>query len=215
MLQFNELRITPDNKYLIIDVSVKNEIYYKKVVIDSIVIDTQDTYVSNGPSSKPIYIYTNECDLSMIYSSSENICNPVLEEESMSYCFTEGLESSQHVRLLLSTKDLGVPLDTTMFFVYAIASGTPAPDTPCGLDNSIIMGTVVNLYPFYQNTMKYVNELNDNCQIPKGFIDMILRLKALELSIRTGNYIQAIKSWKRFFGIHSNQVPVTKCRCNG
>ena len=216
MLQFNELRITPDNKHLIIDVSVQEDSYYSKVVIDSIVIDTQDTYVANGPSSKPIFAYNvNEDNLNLTYSIPEDCCNPVLLEEDNSYCFTYGLEKSQHIRLILSTSDLKVSLNNTMFFVYAIASGTPAPDTPCGFDNSTIMQTVVNLYPFYQNTLCYLKELNSDCQVPKGLIDMILRLKALELSIRTGNYTQAIKYWNKFFSKVNTSIPINNCRCNG
>ena len=102
-----------------------------------------------------------------------------------------------------------------MFFVYAIAKGYPAPDTPCGRDNSQILGTVINLYPFYQDTIGYLKELNDTCTPPKNFIDSILRFKALELSIKTGNYTQAIKYWKQFF---SKRKPVTvknNCGCYG
>ena len=215
MLQFNELRITPDNKHLIIDVSIQEDSYYNKVVIDSIVIDTQDTYVPNGPSNKPIFTYkVNENNLDLTYSTPEDCCNPVLEDDDNSYCFTYGLENN-HTRLILNVSDLKVSLDKTIFFVYAIASGTPSPNTPCGFDNSIIMQTVVNLYPFYQNTLCYLKELNNDCQVPKGFIDMILRLKALELSIRTGNYTQAIKYWNKFFSKVNTNIPINNCRCNG
>ena len=182
MLEFRELRITPDGNHLIIYVAVKEHSYYENVFIDSIIIDTQDTYIQNGPSSKPVYQYKVE-------------------------------EEGRHARIMLSTKD--VPLNN-MLFVYAIAKGTPAPDTPCGFDNAIIMQTVVDLYPFYQNTLCFLKELNNSCEVPKGFTDMILRLKALELCIRTGNYPQAIKYWKKFFS-NNNRVVVTtsNCKCNG
>ena len=62
MLEFRELNITPDGKHLIIDVAVKEHDYYNNVIIDSIIIDTQDTYVQNGPSSKPVYQYKVEDD---------------------------------------------------------------------------------------------------------------------------------------------------------
>lgn len=200
MLKFDELRITPDNKYLIIDVSVQDDCYYKDIVIDSIVIDTQDTYVANGPSNNPIYRF----------EVGDNSTDLVLED-----CNSISLGEGKNVRLVLNYKELNVPLDKTMFFVYAIASGTPAPETPCGMDNSILMGTVVNLYPFYKCTLGYLKELNNDCQVPKGFINMILRLKALELCIRTGNYPQAIKYWKRFFNETTSEIPTYNCRCNG
>lgn len=216
MLHWNELRITPDNRYLIIDVSVDNDSYYDNIVLDSIIIDTQNTYVQNGPSSNPIYTFKAEDRYDLTYSVPEDCnCNPVLEDEDKSYCFTYGGEQSKHIRLILNHTDLNVSLSNNMFFVYAIATGTPAPDTPCGFDNSQIMGTVVNLYSFYQQTMCYIRELENDCQIPKEFINMILRLKALELSIRTGNYPQAIKYWNKFFLNQNNKVPIYNCGCNG
>ena len=55
MVQFNELRITPDGQKLIIDVSVKDLEYYTNVYLDTIQIDTQDTFVESGPSSEVVY----------------------------------------------------------------------------------------------------------------------------------------------------------------
>ena len=84
---------------------------------------------------------------------------------------------------------MGVPLDKTMLFVYVVARGVPSPDTPCGQDDTTVMGVVIDLYPYYQMMMKGVKEINGSCEVPKYFIDNILRYKALELSIKTGNYI--------------------------
>lgn len=212
MIQFNELRITPDGKHLIIDASINNSNYYDNVVLDSIIIDTQDTYVPNGPSTNPIYEHKVD-GYDYVYSIPEDCnCSPVLVDEDKSYCFTYGNEEGRHVRLILSTKD--IPLNN-MLFVYAVAKGTPAPDTPCGFDNAVVMQTVVDLYPFYQNTLCFLKELNNECEIPKGFTDMILRLKALELCIRTGNYPQAIKYWKKFFSNNNRVITTSNCRCNG
>ena len=58
MLQFNELRISQDGKYLIIDASIAGTYCANNVQIDSVVIDTQDTYVTTGPSDKPVYTYS-------------------------------------------------------------------------------------------------------------------------------------------------------------
>lgn len=210
MIQFNELRITPDSKYLIIDASIDNSSYYDNVILDRIVIDTQDTYVANGPSSNPIY--THKIDYDYTYSTPEDYsCNPVLSGDDKAYCLTQG---GKNTRLTLSAKDLGISLNDNILFVYAIATGTPAPDTPCGMDNSVLMNTVINLYPIYQESIKYIHELNYDCNIPRGFTDMILKYKAIELCIKTGNYTQAIKYWKKFL-LDINSVTSYKCRCNG
>lgn len=55
MLQFNELRIGPDGKHLIIDVQVQNLSYYDDIYIDTIIIDTQKTYSVTGPSNKALF----------------------------------------------------------------------------------------------------------------------------------------------------------------
>ncbi len=60
MLHFNELRYSKDNKYLLIDAAVDSLDYYDNVFIGSIVIDNQDTFVANGPSSSPIYTYSSD-----------------------------------------------------------------------------------------------------------------------------------------------------------
>ena len=182
MVHFNELRITSDGQHLIIDVSVLSESYYKNVYIDSIVIDNQDTYVGSGPSSNPVYSYY--------------VPNGVSQLTKKTY-------SQKHVRLVLTPNDL--PLNG-LLFVYVRAKGTPAADTPCGLDNITTLGTVTNMYPFYQQAMNYIGELASNCSIPQNFTDYILKLKGLELAIRTGNYPDAIKYFNKFFKNKSDVV---------
>lgn len=177
MIRFNELKISPDSRYLLIDISVLEETYYKGVFIDSIVIDNQDTYVNNGPSSNPVYSYTVIDDTTAL---SDKPVGP------------------KYLRLVLDARDLGGSLDN-MFFIYVRAKGTPAADTPCGMDNITTMGTVVNIYPFYQQAMNYIGELADTCLVPQNFIDYILKLKALELAVKTGNYTEAINYYNRFF----------------
>lgn len=175
MVHFNELKITPDAKKLIIDVSVLKEDYYKDVYLDSIIIDSQDTYVGNYPSSEPLYQYTI----------------PDIESQMSGKTVYQ-----KHVRLVLDTLDL--PLNN-LLFVYVTVKGTPAPDTPCGCDNIVTLKTVVNLYPFYQQAMAYIKDIAKVCSKHSEFADFILRLKALQLAITTGHYTDAIKYYNKFF----------------
>lgn len=199
MIQFNELRITPDNQELIIDVSVKDLDIYSNVFLDSIIIDNQDTFVENGPSSNPIYTHTIEDEADSIYSIPENNgCNPILEESTEGQCFTTETNGSvKHYRLVLSGKDIS--LSNGLFFVYVTAKGVPDPSTPCNMDNAATMGVVCNLHDIFQSFMPYIREVESDCKIPKGFINHILRFKALELSLAVGNYTLAIKYWNKFF----------------
>lgn len=196
MLHFNELRITQDGKYLIIDVSVDESSYFDTVSLDSIVIDTQDTYIANGPSSTPIYTYRVGENYSQVYSSPDN--SQVLTADLEPVLVNNELES-RRVRLNLDATALGVQLNNTMFFVYVISTGTPSSDAPTSTIDPMIMGTVVNLYQFYQKSIYYLKKVSSDCEVPKCFIDFVLRYKALELCIKTGNYTEAIKYWKKFF----------------
>ena len=102
MLIFNELRITPDQKYLIIDVSVDNQKYYKNIQIDSIIIDTQDTYIDSGPSNKPIFTYNLTEEKSNITQVYTDNYTPVLDEDT-SYCYVESEEKqNKSIRLILN-----------------------------------------------------------------------------------------------------------------
>lgn len=183
MIEFKELKISLDGKKLIIDASVIDSQYYNDVYIDTVIIDTQDTYTPTGPSSKPI--------------------------------FTHSVENEKSVRLELETTELNVPVDNTLFFVYIIAKGTPSIDTPCNMDNKTTLGVISYLYPFYNSIMYYIKEVENKCKIPKNFINFILRLKAFELSIKTGHYTKSIEYWNRFFKNIKNNNINTDCLCHG
>lgn len=216
MIEFQELRVTPDGKKLIIDASVKDLQYYNDVYIDAIIIDTQDTYTANGPSTNPIFYYEVTTDDETIYSLPEcNGCGPIRTEEDSEICFSDHDDGKKRVRLELDSTTLGVSLCDTLFFVYVIAKGTPSADTPCSMDNQTTMGVVANLYPFYRSMVSSMREIEDECEIPKNFIDSLLKFKALELSIRTGYYTQAIKYWNKFFKGVKGKVINTGCRCHG
>lgn len=169
--QFNELRITPDSRHLIIDVSIPEEDYYDDVYLDSVLIDNQDTFVNNGVSSKPVYSY-------------------IIPDNGG--C----MKGVKHLRIVLDRYDLGST--DGIFFIYVRVKGMPSPDTPCGMDNITTMRAVSNLYPYYSQAMGYIKELGDTCSVPQNFIDYILKMKALELSVKAGDYTGAIKYYNKF-----------------
>lgn len=217
MITFQELRVTPDGKKLIIDASVKDLQYYNDVYIDAVIIDTQDTYVPNGSSTNPVFSYEVTSNPDVIYSLPEcDGCGPIRDKEDNEICFLgqEG-DGEKRVRLELDSKTLGVSLNDTLFFVYVVAKGAPSADTPCGMDNQMTLGVVANLYPFYRTMVGYMREVENDCKIPKNFIDSLLRFYALELSIRTGHYTQAIKYWNKFFKDTKSRTINTGCRCYG
>lgn len=216
MVHFNDLRFSKNSKYLIIDAAIDSQNFYEGVLLDSIIIDNQDTFVSNGPSSNPIYTYKVVDIDDKVYATPENYNYSPVRVEDDSYCLVEGTGTMKQVKLEIPLSLYGIDPYKDMLFVYVIASGTPSADTPCGLDNSKIMGTVVNLKYIYDNMLCYIRQIENECKIPKNFIDSILKYKALELSVRTGNYPLAIKYWNKYFSNSNPNISTIKtCNCYG
>ena len=58
MIDFNNFQIYYNGSKIIIDVSIKEKSYFLNVYLDSITIDTQDTFIQGGPSNKACYTHT-------------------------------------------------------------------------------------------------------------------------------------------------------------
>lgn len=193
MIQYNELQITSDGKYLIIDASVENSEYFTDMTISEIIIDNQDTYLDSGPSNKPIY----NCKISEIESNSNIYVD----------------EYKRRIRFILSSEDLDIDLNTNLLFVYIIAEGTPAPNTPCGFDNKITVASVYNRYLIYKNYIYLLNEFNNQCKIPQKLIDSILQYKALTLCLSINNNVTAIEYWNNFYRNLKSNIDNYNCSC--
>jgi len=109
-------------------------------------------------------------------------------------------------------------LSHNMFFVYFTVRGTPASDTPCRFDEKTTVGVTFDYNILYQNAMGFTRELADTCTVPQGFIDFILNMEALRMSVETEHYIPAISHFKWMMGQGAigtgNSVPAPKpCGC--
>lgn len=130
--------------------------------------------------------------------------------------YSKTMEGNQKsLRLELGKGDISSSLLDNMFFVWVRTKGTPAANTPCGEDNTLTLGVTIALYPLYQQAFGYIKELEKECATPKGFINFILQLKALQLAVRIGHYTQAIKYWEKFFRGLKKDVVTNKCGCYG
>ena len=208
MIRFNELKI--EDNYIIIDVQIEEEKYFKDMYIDSIVIDTQDTFIANGPSSKAIYTKTFNTDVNPVYENKQ--CAPIKKEENI---YTQGIDKHNRVRIYIDGKDLNVDIHKTMFFVYVIAGGIPAADTPCRWDENKALHTLVDTQVLYNNMIQYVKELSKDCSTPDNFINAILQFNAVDLALKTNQYPLAIDLWKRFYSDIESNVVLPNCGCNG
>ena len=198
MIRFNELKI--EDNYIIIDVQIEEEKYFKDMYIDSIVIDTQDTFIANGPSSKAIYTKTFNTDID-------------IKKEEIVY--TQGTDKYNRVRIYIDGKDLNIDIHKTMFFIYVIAGGTPAADTPCRWDENKALHTLVDIQVLYNNMIQYVKELSKDCSTSDNFINAILQFNVVDLALKTNQYPLAIDLWKRFYSDIESNVVLPNCGCNG
>lgn len=183
MIKFTDLRVQKERLTIVAEVR-EIEHYYDNVYIDKIIVDTQDTFTTSGPSANPIYSVT---------------VNGNLKEFSIS---------------LSSTELGGIDINHTMFFVYGVAKGTPAPETPCGYDDVNSVGVTFSMCPIYNKTMGYIKEVENSCEIPKDFINMIIQLKAIQYSVDSGHFTQAVKYYNKFYKNLSVNTSHT-CGCHG
>lgn len=251
MVTFNELRITPDGNTLIIDVAIKDLRYYDNVGLDTILIDTQDTFTAEGPSSKAVkfpiinsidaksfeiefgdtyyfkgtlkegFLYTFDLrdHTGDYYISGELYHATKLEtgvhkyEKGKLVAVTTPIKS---YRIEINKNDSSLTFRDNLLFVYVKTNGTPASDTPCGMDEETTLGVTLYYYPIYNAMMNSIKELEKNCEVPKNFINSILRFKAFELAIDTEHYNQAIIYYNKFIkNINLNTVISNKCNCYG
>lgn len=202
MIQFNELRITQDGKNLIIDAQVQDISYYTDVYIDSIIIDSQNTVVSSGASSSPLFKYTYDATTASTLGYVTSLT------------FGGKLKG---IRMTIPYNSLGETsnLDKDLLFVYVTINGTHSSDTPCNMDLTYELGIVYNTYPFYLRGMNFIKELNSSCELPKQLVDYMLRQKVLETCIQVGDYTKAGEYWKKFFTGDYQVINLKTCSCNG
>ena len=251
MVTFNELRITPDGNTLIIDVAIKDLRYYDNVGLDTILIDTQDTFTAEGPSSKAVkfpiinsigaesfeqefgdtydfkgtlkegFLYTfkvpdrtGEYYISgELYPAAKLTTGIHKYEKGKLVAVTTPIKS---YRIEVTKNDSTLTFKDNLLFVYVKTNGAPASDTPCGMDEETTLGVTLYHYPIYNAMMNSIKELEKNCEVPKNFINSILRFKAFELAIDTEHYNQAIIYYNKFIkNINLNTVTSNKCNCYG
>ena len=251
MVTFNELRITPDGNTLIIDVAIKDLRYYDNVGLDTILIDTQDTFTAEGPSSKavkfPVINSINAESFEQEFGDTYDFKGTLKEgflytfkvpDRTGEYTINGNLYSADKLttgvhkyekgklvavttpiksyRIEINKNDSTLTFKDNLLFVYVKTNGAPASDTPCGMDEETTLGVTLYHYPIYNAMMNSIKELEKNCEVPKNFINSILRFKAFELAIDTEHYNQAIIYYNKFIkNINLNTVTSNKCNCYG
>lgn len=121
----------------------------------------------------------------------------------------------KRVRLALKPQDLGLKkFGDKMFIVYVNAVGYPAADTPCGQDSSYAIAAAADYMLIYKQAIQHIKAFN-GCDVPKNFVDYMLRLHLIKYALMTGNITSAVTWWQKLFRNRRNIVNVSDCGCNG
>lgn len=203
MIIFDQLRLSDDGSKMYINAHVNKSACFENMYVDTITIMTSDKVSETTPGLPTSnYIYTKK------FTESDKEVNLVLTATD----FTKTWETDPRA-MVFKYEDMS----RTLFFVYVKCKGTPAPNTPCTLDEETTMAVTFDEKMLYQRVMDYTKGLLSDCCIPVGFIDFILLWNAFKASVETEHYIPAIKFFNLLFGeVDSTGRRIVKsCGCHG
>lgn len=192
MVVFNELMITRDARALIIKVSKSSVSYFKDTRIKDIYVLSEKDITEKGISVEDVTTSNLVTDFAnrKVFSSSDGV--------ETAEVIISGYYSKFDNTLIGS--DPYKDLDKHLWFVFVVTNELyDAASAPCDLTKNPQLGVTMYLGNIYNNFMSYVKELGNNCQIPQGMIDMLLRYKALNAAIDSGHYTQGINFFNEWF----------------
>lgn len=189
MIRFNTLKISSDGSCFTVHVSVDSAAYYNERYITDIYIDSDSTFNnSTTPSSKAVHIEIEgetTKSFSKVFSASE-------------------------LSKIVTTRNL----KNRMLYVFVMVDGPLSGTVPCGTDSDMFLGVAVDWNSLYHGSLGYMKQVTKECcNIPKEFIDYILRMKALELALKTGHTMVAKNLWDKFFSKRRRTIS-SNCGCN-
>jgi hypothetical protein len=195
MILFDQLRISDDGRRLYINLHVNNADYFENIYLDELVIVTADKVSETSPH----------------LPSEDDIYKKVFEgEQKEADLVLQHIDFNEKYNKCILSNDL--------FFVYVKVKGTPDPCVPCRLDEEITLGVTFDENLLYQRVMDFTKQLVDDCAVPIGFADFILKWNGFKAAIETEHYVPAIKYWKMLFeesndiASHGTHKP---CGCHG
>lgn len=214
MVIFDQLRISDDGTTMYVDIHIPEHSYYDDLYLDTITIQTSDAVSTANPEAPTIdFIYKDT------FGEEQKQASLVINKASFDLAW-------------LNTDSQGEPIDPTqpyakkpfkgsnlskdLFFVYIGTKGTISPEAPCGEDDMTTVGVTFDETMFHQLVMYYTRELAQDCNIPMGFIDLILLWQAFNSAVETEHFIPAIEFYNRIFGKERKGMINTKgCGCHG
>ena len=192
MVIFDQLKISDNGREMHIGFHINRADYFNNIYLESLTI-----MVANQVSETDPLTPTADFIYQIVFNEDIKEYNTVLLSTDFNENFT------------------GSSLSNDLFFVYVKCKDAPLIGCPpCRLDELTTLGVTFDENLLHQKVLGYTKELADSCNIPRGFIDLILLWQAFKSSIETEHYIQAIKYWKMLF--NNNKSYNSKgCGCHG
>lgn len=199
MVIFDQLRITDGGDKMLIDVHVNKADYFKDLYLESITVIPADKVLESSPdvpSKNYLYkkIFIDDVKEASIVLTANDFTRK-WETDTSKIAFHQG------------------DMSKTLFFVYVKCRGKVNECAPCRLDELVTLGVTFDEKMLYQMVMGYTKELADSCNVPRNFIDFILRWNGFKASIETEHYVEAIKFWNMLFGNGAMVSHVFNCNC--
>jgi hypothetical protein len=189
MIQFNELRITPNADRLIVEAQLKQDSYFSNMAINYIKVYK----INNAEKEETLLIKDNPLGNLSLEGTTPSIAVEIEQSDN-------GFINK--VRYVLDATTLGLTsLENVLLRVEVNAVGIPSEDMPEGYASPIVSVLVCDLYPFYIKTLSNLRMLDDLSSNSDVLIDCILRFKSLELAFKTGNTNLAIQYWFKYFAV--------------
>ena len=214
MIIFDQLRISDDGKQLYINAHVNRASYFANVVITEVTVMTADYILETDPCTPTRdYIYKKTF-------AGEKEIDLVLDRGVLDYAFagTNTNEASATVSFDKTT------FSHDLIFVYIKAYGVTDECVPCSLQKEYTVGVTFDESLLYQKVLGYVKAMQQDCNVPVGFVDYILWWNLFKAAVETEHFVDAINIWKRLFGLNvteqNNSHLVTGyknpiCGCHG
>ena len=219
MVIFNDLRITEDRKYLIVDCQIEDADGFDGLYIDKI----------------DLMYYTKVKDFSMIGINVDDYAYRMYEKDE-----DDETEKHRNIRVQVSMYDIKSgpnkqpnfgtnTFENGLFYVAVTCAGTPTNPLilegyGCGADRLTDIGVVLDWYSVYENGMAFASKLafscGNTCDDPSGYEQFILHWYGLQLAIATCDWIQVSRLWPKFLRMFAREtgnasVSGGGCGCRG
>lgn len=169
MVEIKDLKISADNKFLDIHVSVFDNIAYEDVEISRIAFVSQNNYTIGYPDSTKY-----ELEITQTYPIEE-------------YRITDPKEYKARIPYTM------LNIEKNMYFVYILTTGVPAIEVGCGCDVNPTIGVAVNLLPLHLLKQVYLKDFICNCSENRdNLVDLIIKEDAFKNAIIIKDYPSAI-----------------------